>query len=239
MGALTERLDDADASADAIRKTFVAAESTRDEIIEGARSEASTITEAARTEAQMISDAADELHSEIATCRERILTGVYAEAERRWSDMERENAERSTSAEWAVYEATSAADRSIAEIEARSAAREHEAHTRMDDLRKRVTSMQDAASGLERAAMILAESVQHEASVFDLTAVGRLDRLTVERIEPEAGAGPDAATGEEPLLSVAEPADVSKGTSDIPTSRIRQTTGIPLNERRKIARMSR
>lgn len=51
---LEERLAEADASADAIRRTFIAAERTRDEILEGARSQASSIQESARSEADEI-----------------------------------------------------------------------------------------------------------------------------------------------------------------------------------------
>lgn len=238
LDTLAERLDVADASTDAIRRTFVAAESTRDEIIEDARTEAAIITEAARNEAREVTEIADELHSEIATSREAVLTEVYSEADRRRSVLERTNAERSTSVEWALHEATSAASRSIAETEAITAIREHEAHMRADDLRTRIESMEHAASALERAATTLAESVSHEAKIVDLTAIEQLDRFDVEDLGTPASVGPDTATTDKPLLSIAEPADGDGTEGNMPQTRYQRSTGVPLRERIKIARMS-
>ena len=73
IAALTEKIDAADASADAIRRTFVAAEATRDEILEDARTEASAIAEAARSDAEQLADGISEMRSEIAARRQRIL----------------------------------------------------------------------------------------------------------------------------------------------------------------------
>ena len=108
--ALEERLAEADASADAIRRTFLAAEATREEIIEAANSEADTITDAARREADEIlqsartsaadliasaeSDAAamaelaDRLDHEIAQRRDEILTKAHEDAEAVVTDAE-------------------------------------------------------------------------------------------------------------------------------------------------------
>ena len=236
--SLTDRLDVADASADAIRRTFVVAESTRDEIIEDARSEAGMITEAARTEARTVSEGADKIHSEIAASRERILTGVYVEAGRHLTALERKIAERSTSVEWTVHEATAAAARSIADAEATAAAREHEAFVQADQLRARITSMEQAVSALERAAVTLSEYVQHEAKVIDLTAVEQLDRIGVEDLVTSASEDTGTATTDEPLVSMTDPADNGEGGDEMAPTRYQRSTGVPLRERIKIARMS-
>ena len=101
--ALEERLAEADASADAIRRTFLAAEATRNEIVETAHTEAASTTDTAQQEAEGIlgaarrsasdliasaeSDAsamaelADRLDHEIAQRRDEILTQAHDEAQ--------------------------------------------------------------------------------------------------------------------------------------------------------------
>lgn len=100
---LEERLAEADASADAIRRTFLAAEATRDEILGEARTEAHEIVESARgdadqlivstqnraleikaeaeTEAVRITEMANNLETEVAYKRDAILTEAYDQAE--------------------------------------------------------------------------------------------------------------------------------------------------------------
>jgi DivIVA domain-containing protein len=100
---LEERLAEADASADAIRRTFLAAEATRDEIVSDARTEAHGIVESARgdadqlivstqnqaleiqavaeTEAERITEMANGLEAEVAVKRDAMLTEAYDQAE--------------------------------------------------------------------------------------------------------------------------------------------------------------
>jgi DivIVA domain-containing protein len=101
--ALEERLAEADASADAIRRTFLAAEATRDEIVEAANAEADGITGGAQQEADAIlgtarssaagliasaeadaaamAELADRLDHEIAQRRDEILSQAHEKAE--------------------------------------------------------------------------------------------------------------------------------------------------------------
>ncbi|MDK1038762.1 MAG: hypothetical protein QGD91_07565 [Actinomycetota bacterium] len=152
--------------------------------------------------------------------------------------MERKIAERSTSVEWTVHEATAAAARSIADAEATAAAREHEAFVQADQLRARITSMEQAVSALERAAVTLSEYVQHEAKVIDLTAVEQLDRIGVEDLVTSASEDTGTATTDEPLVSMTDPADNGEGGDEMAPTRYQRSTGVPLRERIKIARMS-
>lgn len=72
---LAQRLSEADASADAIRRTFVAAENTRDELLDEARSEADRISSEAGGKA-------DKTLSEARTRAAGIVADAQAEADR-------------------------------------------------------------------------------------------------------------------------------------------------------------
>ena len=83
---LERRLSDADASADAIRRTFMAAEATAETMLVEARSEADDVSENARSEAEdMLSGARTEADQVIANAKaeaERIEADARSSAER-------------------------------------------------------------------------------------------------------------------------------------------------------------
>jgi cell division septum initiation protein DivIVA len=117
---LEERLAEADASADAIRRTFIAAEATRDEIVGEARSEAHDIVETARvdadqlvvstqtqanemkaeaeSEAERVTEIANRLDAEIAERRDVILSEAHQQAESVLSEAENAAADRELAA---------------------------------------------------------------------------------------------------------------------------------------------
>jgi DivIVA domain-containing protein len=270
INTLTEKLDAADGSADAIRKTFVAAQSTRDEIIESAKVEASTITESAVVEASELAATAEELQAEIAASRDRILTGLYEDAEQRMLEIEHRTAKRSVDAEWAVQEAMEVRDRKVSETQADTNLAAHKAEVDATQIRARIATMSQAALEFEKAAEALAASAKERARVIDLTAMERLNNTGTPEPEPQAADGsdmdePEIVVTSEPLLSVAEIPEVSvaevtedvhdddieemaedddieemaeEPQADERATRYQRTTGVPLKERIKIARMS-
>lgn len=187
--ALEERLSEADASADAIRRTFVAAEKTRDEILDSARAHAQSVTDGARSEAEDIVSAArasaaemteraeqqaaalgeraEALELELASTRARILADAEADAERIILDAETTAAERTTTA----------ADRAEAEAEAGfSAAIELERQAELgarvistaSDWTRReaiIESRRILADADERAAKIVADAERERESL--------------------------------------------------------------------------
>ena len=229
---LTDKIDVADASADAIRRTFVAVQTTRDEILDDARNEASTITGTAEADAAELVEATYRLQSDIATSRDQILAGIYEEAEKRMLEIEFSAAQRSTDAEWAVREATQARDRAVSDTEADSATAVHKAEIDAAQIRAKITSMSQAAVGLEKAAEALANSVREGAKVVDLTAMDQLDHSSIPIPESET------VIEDKPLLSVARPSDGTTQDDTTPKTRYQRSTGVPLRERIKIARMS-
>lgn len=229
VASLTKRLEAADASADAIRQTFAAAESTCEEILDSARSDAETLTETAKNEALEVSELAEALGSQVATSREHMLSEMYEEADRHRQEVERKTAERSASSEWAIAEAVSATDRSIAETQARSEVAKDEAHLLAIEIRERIWSMERASDDLTLAAITLADSVQQDAVVLDLTTIERLERIGLDAIPPSEIAALTPPVKSELLRNIAEPAD-SNATED--------GVGISLRDRIKIARMS-
>ncbi len=235
---LTDKIDEADASADAIRKTFVAAQTTHDEIIEDARSEASTIAEDARHEAEDLAAATERLRSDVAASRDEILTGVYKEAESRMREIEADAAQRSIDAEWAVKEATEVRDRAVADTEADAATATHRADLEGAKIRSKIASMSRAAVGLEHAAEALANSVRESAKVIDLTAMEQLDASRMPDPKPEAVKDPEVIVEDIPILTIAETTEDVDSDTDGPRTRYQRSTGVPLRERIKIARMS-
>jgi DivIVA domain-containing protein len=236
--ALTVRIDAADASADAIRKTFVAAESTCDEIVEEARAEASTITKAARAEADELAEACERLQSEAAAIRDRILTKVYAEAEDRMVEIERRTAQRSADAEWAVREAMDVRNRTVSDTEADTEAIVHKAEGEAARIRARIATMARAAGVLEKAAKALAATAQEGAKVIDLKALEQLDQSKLAPTSPAGASEPETIIEDKPLLVVAEPTGDTTEEGRMPKTRYKRSTGVPLKERIKIARMS-
>ena len=242
---LTDKIDEADASADAIRKTFVAAQTTHDEIIEDARSAASTIAEDARLEAEDLAATTERLHSEVATSRDEMLSGVYKEAELLMREIEADAAQRSIDAEWAVKEATEVRDRAVADTEADTATASRKAELEAARIRSKIASMSRAAVGLEQAAEALANSVRESAKVIDLTAMEQLDASRMPEPKPEAVRASEFIVKDVPVLTVAEAShDVEETPEDVasdadgPRTRYQRSTGVPLKERIKIARAS-
>lgn len=117
---LEKRLEEADTAADAIRRTFVAAETTKEEIITAARDDAAGITAEASSSADRVleeararsaditaeaearaaetSELARQLEVEVAKRRDDILSEAYANAERIQMDAEADAAERTARA---------------------------------------------------------------------------------------------------------------------------------------------
>ena len=238
VAALTEKIDAADASADAIRRTFVAAQSTRDQILVDARVEASTITESATIEVATLSRAAEDLQTEIAASRDRILTGIYADAENRMLEIERATAQRTIDAEWAIHTAIETRDHNLSATEADAEIAAHAAQREVAQLRSRIATMSEAAISLEQAAEAFAATAREGARVIDLTAVEGLDQPPVEIDTPRDPAEPEVIVRDEPLRSVSIPADDTADEEDQPRTRYQKSTGVPLKERIKIARMS-
>jgi DivIVA domain-containing protein len=235
--ALTERIDAADASAEAITKTFVAAQATCDELIETANDDASSILADARAEAEALERTSEELQTEIATQRDRILTGVYAEAEVRAVELERQTAQRAAEAEWSIQEAIETRNRTVSETEAEAEAIVHAAEARATMLRDDIASMAKRALALERAAAALAESAREGANVLDLVAIEELEQDSTETVESDDVVEPDIVEDEPPEIE-SESVEDAPEEEELRPTRYQRTTGIPLKERIKIARMS-
>jgi len=252
---LTEKIDAADASADAIRKTFVAAETTREAIIESARAEASAITGSAVEEAAELTATAEGLQAEIAAGRDRILTGLFEEAEERMLEIERQMAKRSVDAEWVILEAIRVRDQKVSDTEADVAAAAHKAEIDAEQIRARIATMSQAALAFEKAAETLAASAKERAKVIDLTAMEQLNEQHFAELAPTVEVEPEIAVVDEPLVVVADMTDdnevedivaddIQASTDDLDDeddskkTRYQRTTGVPLKERIKIARMS-
>jgi len=238
MSSLIEKLDAADASADAIRQTFVAVESTRDEILDGAHSEAAEIVETARRDATELSETTSELRCELAASRTRIFAEIYADAERRMHEVEHQAAQRSAEAGWAVHEAAAERDRTVSEMEADAQVVTHRIEGRIEHVRARLASMEQAALSLEKAAVALAETTQEGAKVIDLAAIEQMSARTDEDHEPIVVSDAETVVEEKPHLAVAIQTDGAESGAQGPKTRYQRSTGVPLKERIKIARMS-
>ncbi|MEN8041018.1 MAG: DivIVA domain-containing protein [Actinomycetota bacterium] len=243
ISTLTSKLDDADASADAIRNTFVAAESTRDTILAEAHSEAETITEMAKAEATELAALLESMQPEIAAARERALAAVFEDAERRMRELEQQAAERSADAAWAAHEAMAARNRAVSDAEADAAVKVRAASKRADALMARIESMDGAARQLEEAAATLAESAQQGAQVINISAIDQINELGENLLGTTPGRAMSATSLDEststgPHLGVAPPIEDDVRNDDEPKTRYQRSTGVPLRERIKIARMS-
>ncbi|MGI9667842.1 MAG: DivIVA domain-containing protein [Acidimicrobiia bacterium] len=179
---LEERLIEADASADAIRRTFVAAEQTRDEIVSGAREQATSITDAAHAEAedvlsaarsqsaditasaeadaQATAEIASRLEHEVAKRREELLVEAEDQAQTIRSKAESEAADRV---------ASSAAERDALLQDAREAASSSvrsitmQSHVRAIAAAWTYTAANQAASRLLSEARIEADQIVVDA----------------------------------------------------------------------------
>jgi len=232
IALLTDKIEAADASADALRSPVVAVEATRDEILRDAHVEAEQIADEARAEAEELSKGIGAMHSEIAATREAILTKVCQDADRRLLLIERETALRSADAEWAVKEAIEARNRAVSDAEADAEVILHDADGEAGRIRARVASISDAAAELEKAAETLAQSALEGARAIDLTAIEQLDQAAFDGSH-------NGSRGSETSEDDSEPEIVIEHKQpEMPATRYQRSTGIPLRERIKIARMS-
>ena len=188
---LEERLTEADASADAIRRTFVAAEKTRDEILEAARAQSQSITDGARSEAEEIlavartaaaesteraetevaelTELAERLEADMADTRKRILDEAEQEAAGVLAEAESEAAVAMTAAleqaraesETTIAEAFT--QRRTAELVARAAATAA-AWTRREAL---MNARSIVAEAEERAALLVADAERERAALTE------------------------------------------------------------------------
>jgi len=243
IALLTDKIDAADASADAIRNTFVAAQTTRDEILRDAQVAADQMAEEARDRAEELSRGVRSMHSEIASTREAILTKVCQEADERMLAIERKTAQRSANAEWAVKEALEVRNRAVSDAEADAEVIRHEAESEAERIRERVASMSEAAVALEKAAETLAHSALEGARAIDLRAVEQLDETDPDRSASDADISVDASEPEIVIedkhpMAVSEQVESALSHPEAASTQYQRSTGIPLRERIKIARMS-
>lgn len=168
---LEERLAEADVSADAIRRTFIAAEQTRDEIIEAAREQARRLaseaeiqaaevienartraaqaTERSEREVAALADLADRLDLEIGHRRESLLQEAEDRASALLTDAEEEAARRTI---MSVHQARAVAESAAAEIE------DHRRHAGL-----MIRTMSMAAAWTRREAELAAATIVEDA----------------------------------------------------------------------------
>ncbi len=238
IATLMERIDAADGTVDAIARTFVAAEATRDEIIPDAEPDQATTADQARAEAEELLESITEMRSEMAAKRQSILTEVYEDAEDRMLHIEQQTAQRSADAEWAIRDAIDVRDRTVSELEAEAEAMMHRAEGEAAQIRTRITEMAQAAAALENAAEALAASAQDGAKVIDLTAMEQLDGSVLVAPAPSKIGTPEFGMRAKPVPIAPESTEDTVEEDEMPKTRYQRTTGIPLKERIKIARMS-
>lgn len=258
---LEERLAEADASADAIRRTFIAAERTRDEILAEAALEAEEAINKGKSEVTELRNRAENLEIEIASERERGLADATAEADRLILEAESDVAARSSAAAEKIEElhadAENIRDSATAETAHIVQSAQHKAKTIVDEaqqraavvsreseregeaLKTKVASMRAAVAALQHAATDLATLTTEEGKVIDLKAIEALGGPEAVREIPED------ETESEPLMSVAEAREELERevddedevvAEDESRTYYQRTTGTPLSERIKIAR---
>ena len=190
-GMLEERLAEADASADAIRRTFIAAEKTRDEILDGAREHASSITDTARREAEdvvnvareeaaemteraqreaaALGEVADRLDMEIAATRTQLLESAEAAADGIMAEAEAAAAERTATSTAFAQEELAAATAEGAELRRRSELAARVAATAAAwTLREALLEAERIiARADERAILVVADSERESAALID------------------------------------------------------------------------
>ncbi len=159
--SLETRLNEADASADAIRRTFIAAEHTRDELLAEAAEEAATTIENARREAAEIAALAESLGIEMATRREHILREAAEAADHMLITAEVTAAEKETTA-------AAKADALLESAAADATRTRHEAA-----MTRRASSM--AGAWITRRAQENAKSIVSDASAEAAVILRRAD----------------------------------------------------------------
>lgn len=169
---LEERLAEADASADAIRKTFIAAERTRDEILDSAREQAETIRTAARSEAEEVVSTARTQAAELTDRAQAEATDIAALAQ----ELDHEIAERRASILASAHEE---AESIVTTAEGEAAARIAEAMTSADELAARAEEdaegLRHASGQAAQAASVAASWIRREAFEQANAIVGEAD----------------------------------------------------------------
>ena len=225
VAALEERLEEADASADAIRRTFIAAEKTRDEILDSARGQADDLREAARSEAEEIvhvariqatelseraaAEAADleqiaqRLDTEIAVERQRLLEDAQRDADAIRMGAEDEVAQRVTDAAARLEAEMSESVELARQAEHRAAMSAQAIATSTAWLRREATtaSEQLLADAEARADLIVAEA-EREAQATR-TKIARL-RSAVTSFEASARDLAVLATAQASIIDLSE-----------------------------------
>lgn len=234
---LQDRLAEADASADAIRRTFVAAEKTRDEILDSARAQARTMTDGARDEADQILDTAraaaaesterarrevmelsslsERLGADMAATRARILADAEAEAQRTIEEAEAEAARRTTAAAHRALEGTRATAAEAADHRRRAKLAARAAATAAARMRREAT--QDAnrkvTEAEEHAASILAEAERDRTMLADRA---RHLRSAIETLEASAARLAALAGSQAELIDLNEIEALERAELDLP-----------------------
>jgi DivIVA domain-containing protein len=220
---LEERLAEADASADAIRRTFIAAEQTRGQILDAANAEAAQLRERAQREseeaiaaahavaASVTADAearaaeldtsSDQLDREIAQRRAHFLALAHEEADRVRTDAETAAAERTA-------EALEAADKIMATAHGDAAE-----HVREAALMARSASI--AAGWTRRAALTTAESIIADARDRSARIIAEAERDSEAAQERSMRLQAAIASLEASARAIAESSDGSAPVIDL------------------------
>lgn len=250
---LEERLAEADASADAIRRTFIAAEKTRDEILDGAREHASSITDTARREAEdvvnlareeasemteraqreaaALGELAERLDLEIAATRTRLLESAEATADGIMEEAEAAAAERTVTsvafahAEMAAATAEGAELRRRSELAARVAATAA-AWTLREAL---LESERVIARAEEQAILVVTDSERESAALIERAEQLRSAIATLEASAASLAAmtATKAAVIDLSEIEALETADLDMATAQAPPANT-----VPLDSRR-------
>jgi len=154
-------LNEADASADAIRRTFIAAEQTRDELLAETAREAEETIEAAQREASEVTALAESLGVAMAAKRERILREAAEAAEEMLTTAEVASAHKTAGA-------AAHADSLLETATAEAAGKRHEAA-----MTRRASSM--ASAWITRRAHENAQSIVSDAAAEATVILRRAD----------------------------------------------------------------
>lgn len=244
---LESRLSEADASAEAIRKTFAVVEKTSEELLDEAKQKAAELIDEAREKAAHLVGEAEGRVDELLAEAERIRTEARSEAEATALLAERLEEEMAKARERTLSEMHDAAGAMRAEAEteaaerlvaAAAAADSIEAHSRLEAER----IVEDANRHGERIiGDAEAEAKRLRSRVADLrSAVAELKgaATVIADVTQSEAAVIDLTNVERADARLSEPHGPESGPEDEVKTYYQRTTGIPLSERIKIARAS-
>ncbi len=183
LARMEKRLEEADASADAIRRTFLAAESTRNEIIEDAESEAERLVAAARSEA-------DDVISNARTQSAEITANAEAEAQATAELATKLEQEIAHQRDELLTEAQQVANDVMAKAENEAAERLAAAAERSEEI---VTDAEAEAEQALRAAATEAQALTTAANRIHVEAVDEAEALLDAANEEASGIRQSAA----------------------------------------------